>query len=90
MKIYLYLSDRREVNETDVKYVETWFASPRKPNLASLDQTQSSQSGSNPVQLVGIKPSHASPDQSSLPSPDQTQSNQSRSTQPRQSKWNPV
>ena len=23
MKIYLYLSDRREVNETDVKYVET-------------------------------------------------------------------
>ena len=66
------------------------LASPRKPNLASLDQTQSSQSGSNPVQPVGIKPSQASPDQSSLPSPDQTQSNQSRSTQPRQSRSNPV
>ena len=24
MKIYPYLSDRREINETDVKYVETW------------------------------------------------------------------
>ena len=66
------------------------LVSPRKPNLASLDQTQSSQSGSNPVEPVGIKPSQASPDQSSLPSPDQTQSNQSRSTQPRQSRSNPV
>ena len=66
------------------------LASSRKPNLASLDQTQSSQSGSNPVQPVGIKPSQASPDQSSLPSPDQTQSNQSRSTQPKKSRSNPV
>ena len=24
MKIYPYLSDRRGINETDVKYVETW------------------------------------------------------------------
>ena len=89
-----------QVNPVEQVLIKPSLASPRKPNLASLDQTQSSQSGSNPVQPVGIKPSQASPDQSSLPvlikpsptspdqpspdSLDQTQSSQSRSIHPSQ------